>query len=205
MLLVSGATKTMSRLKGRANLGRLLRPGNGNTADDLPWAVDNGAFSGFDAAAFEVLLSRIAGKPGCQWVAAPDVVENAPATMALFDHWESRLHRAFPVAFVLQDGQDPAAIPWDRLECLFVGGSTSYKMGLDAERIAREAKRRGKLVHVGRVNSIRRMRYAHTLGADSIDGTAFSRFPDRWIPWALDALTGIQQQTALNFCGPGLA
>ncbi len=122
-----------------------------------------------------------------------------PCAMALFDEWEPRLHASFPVAFVLQDGQDPAAIPWDRIECLFIGGSTSYKMGHEAEGIAREAKARGKLVHIGRVNSIRRMAYAHSVGADSIDGTSFSRFPDRWIPWALDAMVRIEKQVSLPF------
>jgi len=198
MLLVSGATRTMDRLRGQANLGRLLRPGNGNGPDELPWAVDNGAFAGFDEGGFTRLLAKLSGAPGCQWVVAPDVVADAAATLALFDVWEPRIRAAgYPVAFVLQDGQVPATIPWDLFECLFLGGSTEYKLGRSAEAIAREAKRRRKLLHVGRVNSIRRMAYAHTLGADSIDGTAFSRFPDTWIQWALDAIRRIESQGLL--------
>jgi hypothetical protein len=198
MLLVSGATRTMDRLRGQPNLGRLLRPGNGNSPDELPWAVDNGAFAGFDEKGFTQLLARLRGACGCQWVVAPDVVADASATLALFDVWEPRIRAAgFPVAFVLQDGQDSTTVPWDRFECLFLGGSTEYKLGRPAEAIAREAKRRGKLLHVGRVNSIRRLAYAHTLGADSIDGTAFSRFPDTWIQWALDAIRRIEAQGLL--------
>lgn len=131
MLLVSGATRTMAALAGDPHLGRLLRPGNGNRPDVLPWAVDNGAFAGFDADAFVEALGRFSGAPGCLWVAAPDVVADAAATLERFREWEPRLHSdGWPVAFVAQDGLD--APPWDSFECLFVGGSTAYKLGPEA-------------------------------------------------------------------------
>jgi hypothetical protein len=57
-------------------------------ATGFPWAADNGAFTGFDAAAFASLLGRVAGKPGCLFVACPDVVGDARATLALFDIWQ---------------------------------------------------------------------------------------------------------------------
>ena len=196
MLLVSGATKTMARVRDPL-LGRLLRPGNGNRPDSLQWAVDNGAFKGFDAAAFIESLTRFHGAPGCLWVVAPDVVADAAATLALFAEWEPRLHAdGWPVAFVAQDGQGDSP-PWDSFECLFIGGSTAYKLGPDARRLAGAAKARGKLVHMGRVNSIERMEYAHRIGCDSVDGTSFSMFPDRWIPWALETLNRLDRQGSL--------
>lgn len=196
MLLVSGATKTMARVRD-PRLGRLLRPGNGNRPDELPWAADNGAYSGFDSKAFLRMLERYQGAPGCLWVAAPDVVGDADATLALFREWEPRIHAGgWPVAFVAQDGLvDP---PWDSFECLFVGGSTDYKLGREARHVVVEAKRRGKLAHMGRVNTVRRFRYAHEIGCDSFDGTQFSRFPDRWIPWALEWLDTITPQCLLT-------
>jgi hypothetical protein len=197
MLLVSGATKTVSRIQD-PRLGVLLRPGNGNLPGARPWAVDNGAFAGFDEPAFVALLERVHGAPGCLWVVAPDVVADAPATLALFDAWAPRIRAlGFPLAFVAQDGLARAAVPWEGFDCLFLGGSTAYKLSGELMELALEAKQRGKLVHMGRVNTLRRMTYAHMLGADSIDGTSFSRFPDRWIPWALDGLERIERQPSL--------
>lgn len=197
MLLVSGATKTVARISD-PRLGNLLRPGNGNRPDARPWAVDNGAFAGFEEAAFERLLARLVDIPGCLWVAAPDVVADAEATLASFVKWEPRIRSlGFDVVFVLQDGQRAESIPWERLECLFIGGSTEYKMGAEARAFAAEAKRRGKLVHMGRVNSLRRLRYADAIGCDSVDGTKYSRFADTHLPRALRALRRLADQQRL--------
>lgn len=203
MLLVSGATKTVAGIVD-PRLGALLRPGNGNLPGAIPWAIDNGAFTGFRRDAFESLLGRCQGKPGCLWVAAPDVVADSAATLGLFAEWEPVLRAAgFPVALVSQDGLRPRDVPWDRIDCLFLGGSDVHKLGIEAHQLARAAKKRGKLVHVGRVNSQRRIRFAHNLSADSFDGGQFSRFPDRWIPWALKYMatieTGFRQGHIFDF------
>jgi hypothetical protein len=200
MLLVSGSTKTMATISD-PRLGTLLRPGNGNLPTGRPWAADNGAFSGFNEKAFVHMLGRLKGLPGCLWVAAPDVVADATATLALFDLWEPRIRAmGFPVAFIAQDGLNGQDVPWDRFECLFIGGSTAYKLGPSAQARALEAKARGKLVHMGRVNSIERMKIAHQIGVDSVDGTAFSRFGKRWIQWGLDALREqVEPQQSLFF------
>jgi hypothetical protein len=196
MLLVSGATKTMAKLSD-PRLGRLMTPGNGNRPDHLPWAVDNGAFAGFKPKAFTRMLDRFRGMPGCLWVASPDVVVNAAGTLELFREWEPRLHAdGWPVALVAQDGL--TAPPWDSFECLFIGGSTEYKLSGAAEQTAWEAKRRGKLVHMGRVNTVRRMRAAHQAGADSIDGGKFSRWADEYIQWGLDWIARVDAQGAIG-------
>ncbi len=41
---------------------------------------------------------------------------------------------------------------WHRLDALFVGGSTYFKLGPTAAGLVREAKRRGLWTHMGRVN-----------------------------------------------------
>jgi hypothetical protein len=200
MLLVSGSSKCLGRLSGEKHLGRLIRPGNGTRPDSMPWAADNGAFKGFDEKAYRAMLGRIEGVPGCQWVTAPDVVADAEATRALFDEWEPQLRAlGFPVALVAQDGLTIDAVPWERIDCIFLGGSTSWKLGPEAESIARETKRRGKLLHMGRVNTIRRMRIALEWGCDSVDGTKFSWFPDTWIPWAVDVLDGLHRQEVFSW------
>lgn len=120
------------------------------------------------------------------WVAAPDVVANARATLELFATWQPRLRaRGLPVALVAQDGLEAFEVPWAAIDCLFIGGSTDWKLSESARRLVAEAKLRHKLVHVGRVNTRRRIGMAFDWGADSVDGTAFSRFPDIKIPLGL--------------------
>ena len=196
-LLVSGATATLRRNLGSEFLGHLLVPGAGNSMRDIlatgfPWAVDNAAFSGFDAAVFAALLGRVAGRPGCRFVACPDVVGNAQATRTQFEVWQPILQQmGLPVALVGQDGLENLKVPWDRIQALFLGGSTEWKLSAAAADLAREAKRRGLWVHLGRCNSLRRLRHAYAIGCDSVDGSAFSRWPDHHIPQALSWLAGI--------------
>src|SRR5262249_51584625 len=104
-------------------------------------------------------------------------------TLSLFDRWEPALSSlGLPSALVGQDGLDGCQVPWGRFRALFWGGSTAWKLGRAASDLAREAKRRGKWVHMGRANSARRARYAHGMGCDSVDGSKFSRFPDTYLP-----------------------
>ena len=199
-LLVSGCTASLRRIEPDYPdvLGRLLTPALGNTpascvATGLPWAVDNGAFSDFDEVKFRRLLDRIAGLPRCLFVVAPDQVADAESTLILFDDWEQEIrHRCGqPVAFVGQDGQDALPVPWDRFDAWFVGGSTEWKLSRASASLMAEAKRRGKHCHVGRVNSRKRLRWAHEMGADTVDGTGMSRWGDihlaKFCRWAREA------------------
>jgi hypothetical protein len=198
MLLVSGATKTAARFASNAHLGTLLVPGNGNKPTGKPWACDNGAFAGFREKAFLKMLSKLRGLPGCLWVAVPDVVGDATATRERFDKWEPVIREmGFPVALVAQNGLTVETTPWDRLDCLFIGGDDAFKLGAEARTLIVAAKERGKLVHMGRVNSLRRLRYAYEIGVDSVDGTQWSKFPDRWLGWGLAHMARHESQGLL--------
>ena len=72
ILLVSGATKTLRKINRPDRLGVLLTPDVGNAVPkgDVVFAADNSAFSNFSPAKFCTLLGKIAGKPGCRFVAA---------------------------------------------------------------------------------------------------------------------------------------
>lgn len=187
MVLVSGSTKTVGRLASSwpGRLGVLLSPSCRNSissvlATNLLWGADNGAFSGFDPVAFRRMLRRIAGKPRLLWVTCPDVVADARATVALFREWEPELREArMPVAFVLQDGQEDMELP--PADCYFVGGSTKFKLSESAGDLAAEGNRRGAWLHMGRVNSRRRLETALSMGCDSIDGSSMSMFGDTHI------------------------
>jgi hypothetical protein len=184
-ILVSGGTKTMRRVYPQwpEMLGHLTSPATNSKVETmlstgLPIAADNGAFSSFDAVAFRRMVVKLAGCERLLWVACPDVVGDAVGTLAMFDRWEPELRSVVPVAFVLQDGQEQLPVPWERMDAAFIGGSTRWKLSQHAADLGAEAKDRGLWLHMGRVNSLKRMRTALEFGCDSIDGGQFSRFGD---------------------------
>ena len=106
------------------------------------------------------------------------LIGDAHGTLERFWAW-SWVCADLPLAFVIQDGAErPGMIPWEMLSAIFIGGSTTYKLGPEVQRIVTEAKRRGLHVHMGRVNSRRRAHYAASIGCDSYDGTSGCKFPD---------------------------
>lgn len=200
ILLVSGATKHPRS----ETVGHLVVPRQWNLADALElqpgrWAMDNGAFSGFDAGAFVRMLEKFAHVPRCLFVTAPDVVADAASTLALWPFWSMLIvgvNRR--PAFVAQDGLEPHRVPWDEMGALFIGGSTDYKESASARSLCGIAKAKGIWVHWGRVNGKRRYEMALKAGADSIDGTGFSMFPDTNIPLAEQWREEIRQQPELQ-------
>lgn len=201
-MLVSGATATV---RERQEVGVLVVPRQWNKASSLPllegrWAMDNGAFAGFDEGAFVRMLERFWDcTEGCLFVVAPDVVADAAATLRKWPFW-SRLIRGlgFPPAFVAQDGLTSDCVPWDEMRTLFVGGSTAYKESMAVRSLCAYAKARGIWVHWGRVNGKRRYEMAMKAGCDSFDGTGFSMFPNINIPKAEDWREQIRQQPELK-------
>lgn len=81
----------------------------------------------------------------------------------------------FPVALVSQDGISNTDIPWDDFDCIFIGGSDEHKLGKEGGWVVREAKKHNKWIHIGRVNSSRRI--LKFWQADSWDGTCLNYFP----------------------------
>jgi hypothetical protein len=189
MILVHASPKTLAPYRTE-NLGVLCSP-RCVYADDIqewPWAADNDAFSKWDEGRYRDMLVRLRGRKGCLFVTAPDVVGDATHTLRKFEQWWDTLDDLDqPIAYVGQDGHDFAPY-WDYFDALFIGGTTEWKMGPQAAQLILEAKERGKWVHMGRVNSYERGRYARWLGCDSIDGTQFSWFRDTKLPAYLNSL-----------------
>lgn len=187
-LLVSGNTRQVRRIAAYfpEHLGFLMAPNNGNRASilhsGLPWAADNGAFSGFDAERFRRFLDAIKLQPRCLFVACPDVVGDAASTLRWFGEWCLEVRSAgHPVAMVGQDGSEKTDIPWSDFDAWFIGGSTRWKLSQASVDLAAEAKGRGKWIHCGRVNSMKRLGWAMRIGCDSCDGSSYSRFHHRSI------------------------
>lgn len=181
LLLVTKSHPELDRL-AHPHVGRLLQPRHTSsahaTADaGIPWAADNDCFNGFDLYRFTAMLGKLANLPGCRFVAVPDVVGEADTTIRMYHHWHHYLRLyGLPLALVLQDGMTIDTVPWDIIDAVFVGGSTSWKLGADAAAIVGQANALGKWAHMGRVNSERRMAYAASIGCDSVDGSGWARF-----------------------------
>jgi hypothetical protein len=166
------------------------------------WAADNECFSlgdRFDPERYIRFLKRVASlAPTCLFAVAPDVVADAAATLSKFPRWAQAIKKLdLPVALVAQDGLENLAVPWDSLDALFIGGSTEWKLGEMARMLVAEARRRGKWVHVGRVNSQVRLRYCIHLGVDSVDGTEWAINPGRGIRWATQVMAEMDRQLRL--------
>jgi hypothetical protein len=181
-------------------LGRLFTPRHVNAVENtvgagIPWAADNDAFGGFKPGPFLKMLGTLAGTPGCKFVTAPDVVADWASTLVLWDIYRPVIHDCdLPAAIVLQDGADH--IP-SGADAVFIGGSTEWKLSPEAEALARMAKELGRWLHMGRVNSIRRLRRAQDWGCDSVDGSSWARFTDTWVPRAVTVLSHEQRELVL--------
>lgn len=158
------------------NLGILITPATSYKLHDFTfWAADNGCFgAGYpgDEKYLAWLQKRQGDAAACLWATAPDIVGDAAATLARSAPMLPRIRAlGYKAALVAQDGLDSLDVPWDTFDCLFIGGTDLFKRGPAAKALALEAKRRGKLVHVGRVNSHRMFQLSEYMGADTADGT----------------------------------
>ena len=153
-----------------------------------PWAADNGRFASPEKYSDTAYLAWLRSMPAesCLFATAPDVVGNAGATLSMSNRMLGPIRQAgYRPAFVAQDGLEHLTefILWDEFDVLFIGGTTAWKLGDAARHLAAEAKRRGKWVHMGRVNSLKRMRHAESIGCDSADGTYLKHNPSHRGPY----------------------
>lgn len=166
------------------NLGHLYSVGkNGRCTPypHLPYALDNGAFPAFtkgiawdEAAWIELLEWSVAQEIKPLWALCPDVVTNPEETFTNWSKYEPIMRDIYKgtgvkVAFAAQDGMRPGDVPSGADVC-FVGGSTEWKWGA-AESFCASHPR----VHIGRVNSPRRLAECASWGAESVDGTGWFR------------------------------
>lgn len=164
-------------------LGQMCTPAEGRTPlPGVPWAADNGCFGkGYpgDEKWIAWLGKHASNRDRCLFAVAPDVVGNAVDTLARSKPWLPRIRSlGYRAAFVAQNGLTPDMTPWPELDVLFIGGSTDWKLGEEAANLVHTAVSLGKPVHMGRVNSAKRYRYAKSIGCVSADGTFLAFGPD---------------------------
>lgn len=113
-----------------------------------------------------------AGTGHCLFATAPDIFGDVKATLERsLPTLELIRDAGFPAALVAQDGLTPEMVPWNELDCLFIGGTNEFKFSDGLRTLVEAAKENGKWVHNGRVNSWKRIAYSHQIGCDSVDGT----------------------------------
>lgn len=146
----------------------------------IPYACDNGRFIAttqdkkWNEKQFAELLERSAAfthRP--MFVVTPDVVADRDATLREWDKWTHPAHwfmnYDFPRAFVVQDGMTIEDVP-SNADWVFIGGSQKWK-----RQNIYQFCRAFENVHVGGINSPRRLWVCHKSGAKSIDGTGWMR------------------------------
>lgn len=181
MVMPSNNTSVLVRQLGRlfpGRMGNLIGPGGWREPSHyLPYALDNGAFAAWtkkepwDEEAFIDLLDKARkARISPMWVAVPDVVADAKATKEKWREWAPEIRDlGFALAFVVQDGMTRQDVP-DDATVIFVGGSTDWKWSTLAGWCAWFP-----WVHVGRVNTLKRLVECEQRGCQSVDGTGWFR------------------------------
>jgi hypothetical protein len=192
----------MGELWERGDVGVLLTPASGGRRQlfglvpFLAWATGNFTRP-VHVPTYLALLATHRDAARFLFATAPDVVGDWHRTWALSrDVLPAIRALGYPAAIVAQDGM--AALPdpalWD---CLFVGGTTEWKLSEPVYRLVREARALGKWTHMGRVNSWRRLRAAALSGYDSADGTCLAYHPPQYVREIARWLDRLKAQAAL--------
>lgn len=159
----------------------MVNPEDGSKGrlDEFPaWAAENGCFAkgdSFNADAWLVWLDSLP-RAGCLFAVAPDVFSDAVATLKRSLPWLAKIRGlGFPAAFVAQNGAESMELPWEEFDVLFLGGTTAWKLSQAALELTRRSPHS---VHMGRVNSYRRLWRARLMGCSTADGTFLKFGPD---------------------------
>ena len=210
MLYLTGSglnPKTIPVLSSHPMMGALATPASLSLSyvkHFKNWGADNGCFTKGDAFSLPEYLAWLDKMepiaPACLFATAPDVVADAKATWARsLPTFQLIRDRGFSVALVAQNGIESMDIQWSAFDAIFIGGSTDWKLSSASESVCREAKKRGMWVHMGRVNSLRRLEIAESFGCDSVDGNFLGFGPDLNIPRLLRWLDSLHGAPMFNF------
>ena len=177
-------TGTKRNLRGLREAGwRLMVSAKGVLrTEGFSYSLDNGAWTAFqqgqpfDFPAFERAVDMLGA--AADFVVAPDIVCGGLASLECSLEWLPELAGRCPLVLIaVQDGMTAADIRphLSSTVGIFVGGSTEFKEQ-SLPMWGRLRVETSSYLHVGRVNSRRRIRLCALAGADSFDGSSASRY-----------------------------
>ena len=175
----------------------MVTPNSGNRLEPgVDWALDNGCFNAqWSEHRWRHTIERYADVERCLFAVVPDVVGDAAQTDDMWKRYAPFVkEHGYKAAYVTQNGC--TAIP-DDADAVFAGGDNQWKLGTDNAELVAEAQRRGLWSHMGRVNGMRRMRFADDHGYDSVDGTFIAFAPDQNLPILLGWLDRLNNEPTL--------
>ena len=143
----------------------------------MPYALDNDAFicwqknKEWDELKWLKMLEKVKmEKTKPLWVLIPDVVANREETIRKWEKYSPIVKKLkIKTAFACQDGMTEKDIPKDA-DVIFIGGTTEWKMKTIPMWTANHPR-----VHVGRVNTIKRILECERYGVESVDGSGWFR------------------------------
>lgn len=178
---MTGTLRNLSTID-KAGWRVLLSPAGSLDPKGRSYALDNGAWSAFqqrtsfDASAFMAAVEKVG--ENADWIVLPDIVLGGKASLELSLSWLEKL-KGLPtrVLIAVQNGMEVDDVrPYlNPMVGLFVGGDTAWKEQA-TPLWGSLARRRNCYLHVGRVNTQRRISICAAAGADSFDGTSVSRY-----------------------------
>lgn len=201
--LANPSTEPIREVMRSGRLGYIATPTTTHKAQrvaETVWCADNGCFgTKFDVDRWWTWLESHASEAEtCLFATAPDVVGDHVATVKRSRPWLPKIRAlGYRAAFVAQDGATIKNVPWKEFDVLFIGGTTEFKLGSVARELAGQAKSLGMWVHMGRVNSRKRFRYAESIGCDSADGTYLIFGPDTNLPKLMSWVHDLKTRPAL--------
>ena len=174
-----------------------------NPIDKIPYALDNGAYhcwnngKPFDDNKFISALEksdRTGKKP--EFVVCPDIVAGGLDSLAFSLAWLEKMPRD-DYYLAVQDGMSISDVEphIHKFKGLFVGGTLKWKLRTSSEWV-KLAHNHNRKCHIGRVGTFRRLLWAKTIGADSVDSSNFVQNPG----W-LNKITAFKMQSQLCFNG----
>ncbi len=197
----TGTKRTLAMLR-QARWRLLVSAAAGLRTENMPYALDNGAWTAycqgrsFDAPAFLRALRKLGA--GADWCIVPDIVAGGQASLDLSLRWMPTVLNECPRALLaVQDGltvDDVAPFLGERVG-IFVGGSTAWKLAT-MPLWGAFGQHAGLWVHVGRVNTVRRIHQCGLAGVTSFDGSSVSRYAQ-----TLPPLDYARKQLALPLTG----
>lgn len=176
----TGTRRNLNSLRSRG--WRLMVSARGVLrTEGMRYALDNGAWTSyqkgekFDVAAFETAVEKLG--ENADFIVVPDVVAGGLESLRYSETWLPRLYGIAPLLIAVQDGMlptDVGSLLSTRIG-IFVGGSTDWKLAtMSSWGIL--ARRHMCHMHVGRVNSVKRVGVCNAAGAHSFDGSSASRY-----------------------------